>query len=252
MASITAIRGKSKKNPELEADEQGLLDDLISRVPPQEMWVAEFCLGVLVAGWVVGCHRCIENERNWLARLCQGLAKATDCPDTRYQKTTARFLFCVDYAKVLVCCRSDVFRPIKWWQSDRSDPVGRDQRSQRNECSGKRKRRGWGWETADDWDTPRGIQLWPHILPPSRIQSILPRYHQNDIAVLRRGLWKGSRAICIPSGTVSGSKILSIDSVSESRGVLDHIGVFLCLCDFFLDHEATTDAVFDRTLSFVC
>jgi hypothetical protein len=47
---ISAIR-KNRTYSEQEADEaENLLDNLISRSPPQETWDAEFCLGMLVAG----------------------------------------------------------------------------------------------------------------------------------------------------------------------------------------------------------
>jgi hypothetical protein len=48
-ATITAIRKNRTFSDKDEADEN-LLDNLISRVPPQETWEAEFCLGMLVAG----------------------------------------------------------------------------------------------------------------------------------------------------------------------------------------------------------
>ncbi len=47
--AIAAIR-KNRTISEEETDEESLLDHLISRVPPQETWDAEFCLGMLVAG----------------------------------------------------------------------------------------------------------------------------------------------------------------------------------------------------------
>jgi hypothetical protein len=49
--TIAAIRIRSQRNiSEHEKDEDILLDNLISRVPPQETWDTEFCLGMLVAG----------------------------------------------------------------------------------------------------------------------------------------------------------------------------------------------------------
>ena len=50
MASVIAAIRKNRNFSEQEADEENLLDNLISRVPPQETWDAEFCLGMLVAG----------------------------------------------------------------------------------------------------------------------------------------------------------------------------------------------------------
>jgi hypothetical protein len=47
--AIAAIR-KHRAITEEESDEESLLDHLISKVPPQETWDAEFCLGMLVAG----------------------------------------------------------------------------------------------------------------------------------------------------------------------------------------------------------
>ena len=51
MAAVIAAIRKNRTYSEPEADEaDNLLDDLISRAPPQETWDAEFCLGMLVAG----------------------------------------------------------------------------------------------------------------------------------------------------------------------------------------------------------
>jgi hypothetical protein len=48
-ATIAAIR-KNRKIPDQEKEEDSLLDNLITRAPPQDSWEAEFCLGMLVAG----------------------------------------------------------------------------------------------------------------------------------------------------------------------------------------------------------
>jgi hypothetical protein len=50
MASTIAAIRKNRQVTEQEIEEDSLLDNLISRVPPQDTWEAEFCLGMLVAG----------------------------------------------------------------------------------------------------------------------------------------------------------------------------------------------------------
>ena len=50
-STIAAIRIRNqRKIAEQEMDEESLLENLVSRVPPQETWDADFCLGMLVAG----------------------------------------------------------------------------------------------------------------------------------------------------------------------------------------------------------
>jgi hypothetical protein len=48
--TIAAIRKNRTFSEQETDDENHLLEKLISRVPPKEMWEADFCLGMLGAG----------------------------------------------------------------------------------------------------------------------------------------------------------------------------------------------------------
>jgi hypothetical protein len=50
MASTIAAIRKNRAISEQEPEEENLLDNLISRVPPKQTWDAEFILGMLVHG----------------------------------------------------------------------------------------------------------------------------------------------------------------------------------------------------------
>jgi hypothetical protein len=51
MASIIAVR-KGNKGQSLQegAETDDILNDLMTKLPPQETWDVEFCLGVLILG----------------------------------------------------------------------------------------------------------------------------------------------------------------------------------------------------------
>ena len=50
---FAAIRQKSKSRHALaETDTENLLDTLVSKLPPQDAWDAEYSLGILVLGCV--------------------------------------------------------------------------------------------------------------------------------------------------------------------------------------------------------
>ncbi len=50
-STIAVIRIRNQRNiSEEETTEESLLETLISKVPSQETWDDEFCLGMLVAG----------------------------------------------------------------------------------------------------------------------------------------------------------------------------------------------------------
>jgi hypothetical protein len=52
MASAIAAMRKMNKSQVLEegAEDEDILENLITKLPPSETWDAEFCLGVLVLG----------------------------------------------------------------------------------------------------------------------------------------------------------------------------------------------------------